>query len=335
VARVYVGLPRKLILTVDDLPSGYLPQNGSSREVTNDLLVQNAKDKAATAKDVKERQRISGWEARFNNTNSPSKQLPQAVYAEVVVFQTAKGASSSLNEELDPDEYVVSAQRLGDESIVHGSSYQSNGALFAYYRVLFRIGNVLGVVQTYGPVSTEELGPAHDIARKLANRIEAAEWVDASTAKPIPTVILRPTFATTEKTIGPMSDAGRESTFSMSIAATNVEWRDSAGSVSPKPNNVFLAVNVTAKNLGPGTVRNFGQSSFQALDANGVVHDAIFLLGAPDSCQLENVDLLVNGVISGCVAFEIPASGRIDLIYAPYQYEGLKPGRYLSINVRP
>jgi hypothetical protein len=30
----------------------------------------------------------------------------------------------------------------------------------------------------------------------------------------------------------------------------------------------------------------------------------------------------------------VPADGPLELIYAPYQYEGLKEGRYISIPLR-
>ena len=35
-----------------------------------------------------------------------------------------------------------------------------------------------------------------------------------------------------------------------------------------------------------------------------------------------------------CVSFEVPAQGSVELIYAPYKYEGLKVGRYLRFELR-
>jgi len=82
-------------------------------------------------------------------------------------------------------------------------------------------------------------------------------------------------------------------------------------------------------------VESFGPSVFQVLDSNGIVHDYDILPSTMDTCHLEYVDIIPNGVLEGCVAYEVPETGKLEFIYAPYQYEGLKPGRYLSFIVRP
>ncbi len=51
-------------------------------------------------------------------------------------------------------------------------------------------------------------------------------------------------------------------------------------------------------------------------------------------CEMDSVDLMANGSVSGCFGFEVPISGELELIYAPYKYEGLEPGRYLSFKLR-
>jgi len=258
VSRVYAGPPKKLILTVDDLPSGYLPQSGSARELTNDLLVQLATDKEVAAKNIKEWQRVSGWEVRFNNTNNPTKLLPQGVYVEVVVFQTANGARNSVKQELEPDQYIVSAQRLGDESEAHGSSYQSNGSVFAYYQVTFHIRNVLGVVRTYGPVGTEDLGPALDIAAKLAKRIDAAEWVDAATLSAVPSrtsiplAITSPT--TTVTPFSPATVTPRATSVPPTASPTVAAILPQAQPASIYPDGNYLI----GIDLPPGTYRTVG-----------------------------------------------------------------------------
>jgi hypothetical protein len=51
-------------------------------------------------------------------------------------------------------------------------------------------------------------------------------------------------------------------------------------------------------------------------------------------CDLGMVDLVAGGTISGCVVFEVPETGSLELIYAPYQFGNLEPGRYLSFQLR-
>ena len=107
----------------------------------------------------------------------------------------------------------------------------------------------------------------------------------------------------------------------------------SSGFLEPKTGNVFLLVYVTVNNLGPGTLYSLYTTDFQVRDANGVLKGDTFLLAAED-CGLDLVDLMPGGVVSGCIGFEVPETGGIELIYAPYQYEGLQPGRYLSFKLR-
>jgi hypothetical protein len=51
-------------------------------------------------------------------------------------------------------------------------------------------------------------------------------------------------------------------------------------------------------------------------------------------CRLRDVDLTPNSRATGCIAFEVPKEGKIQVVYAPYHYEGLKEGRYLGFTIR-
>jgi hypothetical protein len=44
-------------------------------------------------------------------------------------------------------------------------------------------------------------------------------------------------------------------------------------------------------------------------------------------------DLPAAGSIEGCISLEIHAEGSVELIYAPYRYEGPKEGRYLGFEL--
>jgi hypothetical protein len=79
-------------------------------------------------------------------------------------------------------------------------------------------------------------------------------------------------------------------------------------------------------------MRYVSMSDFQMLH-QGALYDYGFFGGSSD-CRLPGVDLLEGGSTSGCIAFEVPIGGQLELIYAPFKYEGLEPGRYLSFLVR-
>ena len=70
------------------------------------------------------------------------------------------------------------------------------------------------------------------------------------------------------------------------------------------------------------------------MDAKAAVRGDTYLSAASD-CRLRSVDPTVGGSIEACIGFEVPDQGRVDLIYAPFRYEDLEPGRYLSFNLRP
>jgi hypothetical protein len=101
----------------------------------------------------------------------------------------------------------------------------------------------------------------------------------------------------------------------------------------PKQGNIFVIVDVTIKNLGPSPMRSVDEYEFQIRDANGALRDSEYVRET-DECQLESVDLTANGSMTGCMGFQVPMTGALELIYAPYKYEGLQPGRYLSFKIR-
>ncbi len=97
---------------------------------------------------------------------------------------------------------------------------------------------------------------------------------------------------------------------------------------------MYVVVDLEIKNLGPGALRSIGLSDFQVKDAKGAIRDYTMLPSFYETCQIETVDLIANGSTEGCISFEVPETGSIELIYAPFQYEGLQPGRYLSFVLR-
>ena len=154
------------------------------------------------------------------------------------------------------------------------------------------------------------------------------------TKTPKPSLTHTPSFALISKTIGPIRDTIGDESFTMEITLSDVKWSKSESYKEPKPGNIYVTVYITAINQGPDVVRYFGRSDLEVLDSNGLIHDYELLSSTMDTCLIESVDIMPGGKLEGCVSFEVPNEGRIELIYAPYRYEGLKPGRYLSFIIR-
>jgi len=136
------------------------------------------------------------------------------------------------------------------------------------------------------------------------------------------------------KQIGPIWDSLHDEKYTMEVTLQRVRWSGGTQYDQPKKGNVFAVVYVQFKNLGPSMSRSVGWGNLQVLDANGRLIDESFFTDLTDKCEFETVDLIAGGSAEGCFAFEVPAKGRLELIYAPYRYEGLKPGRYLSFVLR-
>jgi len=161
----------------------------------------------------------------------------------------------------------------------------------------------------------------------------------APTRTPKPTNTMRPTntatisFKAQAQTLGPIWDSGRDESYSAQVSVSNVRFSFGEGYSKPKRGYVYLIVDVTLKNLGPGSMYSVGAYDFQVRDANGALRDQDLLANTSD-CRMDLVDLGAGGSISGCIGFEVPADGKLELIYAPYNYEALEPGRHLSFVLR-
>lgn len=151
---------------------------------------------------------------------------------------------------------------------------------------------------------------------------------------PQPTVTSGPPFAPQTQQLGPIHDTERDTYFSLEVTVNSVKWLTSDTYQTPKTGNIYLIVYFIAKNLGPSSVQSIGSSDFQIVDSNGLVHDYTYIPSA-ETCQLDSVDMLPNGLYESCDGFEVPRMGKLEFIYAPYKNSPLDPGRYLSIIVRP
>jgi len=155
----------------------------------------------------------------------------------------------------------------------------------------------------------------------------------APTNTPIPTVTPTSAPKIEVKKLGPIRDSSQDETFTAQISLNSVRFTSGGSFSKPKAGYIFVIVEVTVKNLGPSPMRSVGGYEFQVRDSNGALRDSGYVSEAYE-CRMDSVDLTANGSISGCIGFEVPIDGALELIYAPYKYEGLQPGRYLSFKIR-
>lgn len=131
--------------------------------------------------------------------------------------------------------------------------------------------------------------------------------------------------------IGPIYDSLYDETYNVQVALQLVRFTKGEGFQTASSGHIFVVANLLVVNLGPGSLRSMSQFNFQIKDGNGAIRNTTFFLG---ECDFPLVDLPSGGSVSGCVAFEVPDTGSLEIIYAPFQYEGLQPGRYISFLIR-
>jgi hypothetical protein len=134
-------------------------------------------------------------------------------------------------------------------------------------------------------------------------------------------------------TIGPMTstDPYQSRTLQMKLNSFRFEGASRLDYNTPKKGYTYLIVDMTVSNLGPSedTIADY---SFNVLDSNGRVLDYEYM-GRVRDCNLD-ATILAGGSTTGCMAFEVPTGGRLELIHAPFKYNQYTPGRYLKWVVR-
>lgn len=134
--------------------------------------------------------------------------------------------------------------------------------------------------------------------------------------------------------IGPFVDSGGNK-YSLSIQIGSITRDDGSTALRrPGQGNVYLTADMTLKNLGPGSVPGIVYvETFRARLRDGtLLRPNVTSAPRAYSCAYALTEILSPGeAVTACVVFEAPASGVTEIIFAPaFQYEGLKPGRYLS-----
>jgi hypothetical protein len=162
--------------------------------------------------------------------------------------------------------------------------------------------------------------------------------VAVTTATPLPTPTHTPTpdFIPVNQSqrIGPIWNESRDEEYSTEITLQKVKWSDGEGYDEPKDGYVYVVAYVRVANLGPDTQRYVSERYFQVLTGSGALLDYDYISGLTNDCDMDTVDLVAGGSTEGCVGFEVPSSGQVSLIFAPYQYNALGDGRYLAFRLR-
>jgi hypothetical protein len=189
---------------------------------------------------------------------------------------------------------------------------------------------------TFTPQPTDTLVPTDTPPPTITPTLTSSSTITVTpfrTRTPLPTVTLIPPspIPAQQARLGPIYDSLYDETYNIEITLDWTEFPISAGFMHPSSGNVYVLSQLEVKNLGPGTLRNISQFNFQLKDGNGAVRNSTYI---SRDCNFPLVDLPAGGSVTGCVAFEAPATGSLEVIYAPFQYDGLKPGRYISFRVR-
>ena len=149
-----------------------------------------------------------------------------------------------------------------------------------------------------------------------------------------PTKALTPTLAPEVKTIGPIWDSIYDESHTMEISVLDIKFNAGNSYNNPKSGNMYVVVYLSIKNLGPDTARFVSDMDFDVKDSNGVIRSSGILISGTQNCDLDFADLSAGGILSGCIGYEVPKTGSLELIYAPFQYDNLEEGRYLSFAIR-
>lgn len=172
---------------------------------------------------------------------------------------------------------------------------------------------------------------ANDIAGFQTGTFQAnLQLTPSATHTPLPTNT--PSLFPQTGQIGPIWDSLYDETFNVDIVLREAQFSRGDQFSRPSSGNTYVLLYVTVNNLGPGTLRNISSYTFQMMDSYGAVRNSTWVFFT--DCDFPLVNLPAGGSVSGCIAFEAPSSGQLHFIYAPFQYEGMVPGRYIDMIVR-
>ncbi len=339
-ASLFMADPRLYVLPIEDMPSGFSYILEDTGTVSNEFVAQTRDNPDEFLTRIEEWGRVDGFSVYYENTRAATPY----VQISVVIMAAPDGAQDYFEylrgERIQTGGSPVSVPNLADGSYAFTTTFtDAQDNQIREYEVSFIKRNVIGTTRTWAMAHTANFDDALTYAKKLVSRI--SEPPPETVVPAFPTRVPLPTSGPDRieieetQTLGPIWNSTHDENYTVEIALHEVRFNSGDEWGEPREGYVYALVDLSVSNLGPGLLRNLGWSDFQMRDGNGVLRDSESWLPGTDDCWLEFVDLSPDGSIRGCVGFEVPMEGSLELIYAPYQYEALEEGRYLSFTIRP
>lgn len=226
------------------------------------------------------------------------------------------------------EDYIIEAKDCALDSVDLIAGGKVSGC------ISFQVPDTGELYLIYAPYQYEGLVEGRYISLCVRPSDSTLPPSDSLTPLPLPNSTLTEWPIPAPQTIGPIWDSSRDEEYSVRIAISNVQWFAGDEWEKPKEGYIYAVIYLTIENLGPGSMRYVSRSDFQIKGADGTLRDADYI-AAISACALDSVDLLPGGSVSGCIVFEVPDSGSLEMIYAPYQYDKMEEGRYLAFPLRP
>jgi hypothetical protein len=335
--------PRLFVINTADMPQGYGLVPGETGYSSNENVANNRENPSAVLEQLQTWGRVNGYYSWFQREGS----IQSFIRSQAVVMQSSEGAHAYFidmsNRNAINGWTLISSPLIGEEANV----YSRVTILGSVFELTFRKQNILASITQSGPIDQISLDDLMRYAQIMDTRIVDNPPNINLTLLPNITPVVNPTETTTpmaaptptsqvieqSQTLGPIWNETRDESYSVTITVHNVRYSIGEEYNAPRSGYVYAIIDVTINNLGPNPIRSIGPYDFQILDANGALRDDEYISEARD-CRLDLVDLSPGGTISGCIGFEVPVDGKLEFIYAPYRYEGLEPGRFLSFLIR-
>lgn len=119
------------------------------------------------------------------------------------------------------------------------------------------------------------------------------------------------------------------------VRVTLLEYRFVDGEQFNKPRTgfTFLVAKLRIENLAyPNTWQTSGYE-FKVLDGDGALHETSYVSEGYD-CRLDIVEIVPGGKAEGCTSFEVPETGSLSIVYAPFEYSQYGKDRAAVFTVR-